>query len=128
MFYLIPHELKEMIMSDILHRVVVETSPEKLYKALTEQSGLSAWWTKAETAAQAGGLASFRFGPNGDHRVDMKITELAPNERVVWKCVAGPWVDTKEFVFEIKRRIQLPSATVQVNVIRVLKNTSWGVL
>jgi hypothetical protein len=25
-------------------------------------------------------------------------------------------------------RIQLPSATVQVNVVRVLKNTSWGVL
>ena len=89
-------------MTDILHRVIVETSPEKLYQALTEQRGLSAWWTKAKTTAKAGALASFRFGPNGDHKVDMKITELVPNERVVWKCVAGPWVDTKEFSFEIK--------------------------
>jgi putative transposase len=29
---------------------------------------------------------------------------------------------------KLKGRIQLPSATVQVNVVRVLKNTSWGVL
>ena len=68
-------------MTDILHRVIIETSPDKLYKALTEQRGLSAWWTKVETTAKVGALASFGFGPNGDHKVDMKITELVPNER-----------------------------------------------
>ena len=89
-------------MTDILHRVVIETSPEKLYMALTEQRGLNAWWTKAETTAKVGTLASFVFGSNGEHRVDMKIIELAPNERVIWECVAGPWADTKEFSFDIK--------------------------
>ena len=76
-------------MTDILHRVIIETSPEKLYKALTEQRGLSAWWTKAETTAKVGALASFGFGPNGDHKVDMKITELVPNERVAWSSPSG---------------------------------------
>ena len=74
-----------MTMVDILHRVIIETSPEKLYAALTEPHGLSAWWTKAETTTQVGALASFGFGPNGEHRVDMKITELAPNKKVAWK-------------------------------------------
>lgn len=86
-------------MTDILHRVVIETSPEKLYNALTEQSGLSAWWTKAETTAKVGTVAGFQFGPKGS--TDMKITELVPNQKVVWKCVAGPWVDTKDFSFDI---------------------------
>lgn len=89
-------------MTDILHRVVIETTPQQLYRALTEQSGLSAWWTKAETTSEAGSVASFTFGPNGDFRVDMKITELARDKAVRWKCVSGPWVDTDEFSFEIQ--------------------------
>ena len=35
-------------MTDILHRIIIEASPEKVYAALTEQAQLSAWWTKAE--------------------------------------------------------------------------------
>jgi uncharacterized protein YndB with AHSA1/START domain len=35
-------------MTDILHRITIEASPEALYRALTEQNGLSAWWTKTE--------------------------------------------------------------------------------
>jgi len=89
-------------MTDILHRIIIETSPAELYNALTEQSGLSAWWTKTETTPEVGALASFLFGPNGDHRVDMKIEALVSNQKVVWKCVSGPWVDTKEFSFEIQ--------------------------
>ena len=88
-------------MTDILHRVVIETSPEELYQALTDQSGLSAWWTKAETDPTVGALASFLFGPNGDLKVDMEIIELVPREKVVWKCISGPWVDTGEFNFNI---------------------------
>lgn len=89
-------------MTDILHRVVIETSPESLYRALTEQEGLSAWWTKAETTGEVGGLASFFFGPDGEQRVDMEITELVPNKKVSWKCVAGSWVNTEKFSFSIQ--------------------------
>lgn len=89
-------------MTDILHRVIIEASPEKIYSALTEQDQLSAWWTKAKTESKVGSVASFFFGPNGGHKVEMEITDLVPNERVCWKCVNGPWVDTKAFQFNIK--------------------------
>jgi uncharacterized protein YndB with AHSA1/START domain len=89
-------------MTDILHRIIIEASPEALYRALTEQNGLSAWWTKTETTPELGALASFVFGPNDDHKVDMEIMELVTNKKVVWKCVSGPWVDTGEFCFIIE--------------------------
>lgn len=88
-------------MAEILHRIVIETSPEKLYNALTDQDGLSAWWTDAESENEVGGVAQFRFGADGN-KVDMQIAEHVPNEKVAWKCVNGPWVDTGEFSFEIK--------------------------
>jgi uncharacterized protein YndB with AHSA1/START domain len=89
-------------MTDILHRIIIETSPEQVYSALTKQDQLSAWWTKAETEGKSGSVADFFFGPNGEHKVEMEITELVPNERVSWKCINGPWVDTKAFQFDIQ--------------------------
>ena len=89
-------------MVDILHRVIIEASPEKVYAALTEQSQLSAWWTKAETEKTVGTVASFFFGQNPGHKVEMEITDLLPNERVCWKCVNGPWLDTGAFEFTIQ--------------------------
>jgi len=89
-------------MTNILHRVVIETSPETLYKALTEQEQLSAWWTKTNTSGKLGSVAEFFFGPNDDHKVAMKITELALNKRVRWTCVEGAWVETGAFQFEIQ--------------------------
>ena len=89
-------------MTDILHRIIIETSPEKVYSALTEQDQLSAWWTKAKTAPLTGSVASFYFGPNREHQVKMKITDLIPDKRVCWKCIDGPWVDTESFQFNIQ--------------------------
>lgn len=89
-------------MTDILHRVIIEASPEKVYRALTEQSRLSAWWTNAKTQGKVGSVASFFFGSNGEHQVKMEITDLVPNERVCWKCIDGPWVDTEAFQFHIQ--------------------------
>jgi len=89
-------------MTAILHRVVIESAPEKLYTALTEQTGLSAWWTKTKVTGDVGSITSFLFGPGGEHKCDMKIIKLVPNERVEWKCTSGPWVDTEGFSFDIK--------------------------
>lgn len=89
-------------MTDILHRVVIESSPEKVYRALTDQGGLSAWWTDATSEEKVGSIAEFSFGPDGAHKVNMQITEMVPNEKVAWNCVAGPWEHTDEFSFEIK--------------------------
>ncbi len=89
-------------MTDIMHRVIIEASPEKVYSALTEQDQLSAWWTKATTENKIGSVASFFFGSNREHKVEMEIIDLVPNETVCWKCVSGPWVDTEAFQFTIQ--------------------------
>jgi len=88
-------------MADIQHRIVIEAPLEDVYSALTEQDKLSAWWTRAETSGEEGSIAGFFFGPNGEHRVDMKITELDPNRKVTWKCISGPWIDTVGFEFQL---------------------------
>ena len=89
-------------MTSILHRVIIEASPEKVYGALTEQDELSAWWTKTKTDAKTGSVASFFFGPEGEHEVKMEITDLVPNERICWKCIEGPWVNTEAFQFHLQ--------------------------
>jgi uncharacterized protein YndB with AHSA1/START domain len=77
-------------MPDILHRVGIKTTPEKVFEALSTVEGLSHWWIR-DTAGDAkqGGVILFGFS-------DMKVTELTRNKLVKWKCVRGPkeWVDT----------------------------------
>lgn len=89
-------------MAEINHRIGIKVEPGVLYAALSEQDGLSAWWT-TDTKAEAkqGAILEFRFGGGGP---DMKVTELLPERRVAWECVASPhpgWQDTK-LVFEIQ--------------------------
>ncbi|PCJ31964.1 MAG: polyketide cyclase [Moraxellaceae bacterium] len=93
-------------MYSICQKITIEASPGKLYQALTGQEGLCGWWTKTKTIGEVGSIASFLFGPNGEHQVDMKIIALVPNEQVVWKCVSGPWVETGLFTFDIREHDQ----------------------
>ncbi len=106
------------VMSEILHRVIIEASPEKVYAALTNQDQLSAWWTKAITEEKEGSTATFFFGPAGDHQVKMEITDLVPNKRVCWKCVDGPWVNTESFQFNIQ--------TDERGSVLQFSNTGWS--
>jgi len=82
-------------MVDILHRIGVEnSSPDKVYDALTTLDGLSGWWASdTKGAVEVGGVLEFRFAPGG---FDMQVLELQPAERVVWRVVDGPaeWVGT----------------------------------
>jgi uncharacterized protein YndB with AHSA1/START domain len=77
-------------MPDILHRIGIKTTPEKVFEALSTVNGLSHWWI-SDTAGDAkqDGVILFGFS-------DMKVTELKPNKLVKWKCIRGPkeWVDT----------------------------------
>ena len=83
-------------MVDILHKVGIKgSSPEDVYKALTDVAGLSGWWTTdTKGDSQVGGVLQFRFGAGG---FDMKILELEPARRVSWLVVEGPeeWLGTK---------------------------------
>lgn len=84
-------------MSDILHRIgVADRTPQTVYQALTTVDGLARWWTQ-DTAGRpddVGGRIEFRFPPVGGF--DMEVVDLQPDERVLWRVVAGPeeWVDT----------------------------------
>ena len=81
-------------MVDILHRVGVIASPDDVYTALTAPEKLADWWTTRSTGdREVGGVLQFRFERGG---FDMKIVELKPAERVLWKVVDGPeeWIDT----------------------------------
>jgi uncharacterized protein YndB with AHSA1/START domain len=80
-------------MVDILHRVGITATPEKVYEALTTVDGLAGWWT-TDTSGDRDGVLKFRFGNLGGF--DMKVLDLQPNARVLWEVVEGPaeWVGT----------------------------------
>ena len=85
---------------DILHRVGIRSTPDKVYKALTTREGLAAWWTEdTQGEGKVGGALQFRFSADG---VDiggfgMKVLELDPARQVLWQVVDGPeeWIGTK---------------------------------
>jgi uncharacterized protein YndB with AHSA1/START domain len=80
-------------MVDILHRVGITATPEKVYEALTEVDGLAAWWT-TDTSGDSDGTLKFRFGEVGGF--DMKVLDLQPAKRVLWEVIDGPaeWIGT----------------------------------
>lgn len=89
-------------MVDILHRIGVVSSPDKVYSALTTVEGLAGWWTQdTDGDAEPGGVLRFRFIPGG---FDMKVLETEPAERVLWEVVDGPaeWIGT-HVRFELKQ-------------------------
>ena len=86
-------------MPDILHRVGIKITPDKVFEALTTIEGLSHWWITDTTGdVKPGGIINFGFS-------QMKVVELKPNERVKWKCVGGPeeWVGT-DVIFQLKAK------------------------
>jgi uncharacterized protein YndB with AHSA1/START domain len=94
-------------MVDILHRVGVKASSDKVYKALTTRAGLAGWWTTdTQAESKIGGALRFRFSADGKEigGFDMKVLELQPATRVLWQVVDGPaeWVGTK-IRFDLKQ-------------------------
>ncbi len=78
------------MMPNILHRVGIKATPQKVFKALSTTDGLSHWWivgTKGNP--KEGGIIDFEFAK-------MRVVESIPNKRVKWKCVEGheEWVGT----------------------------------
>lgn len=89
-------------MPDILHRVGINSSADKVFQALSEERGLSGWWTKNVKAAPVvGAVNQFRFGDRGFSH--MKVVELVPGQRVKWECIDGAkeWIGT-ELSFDLR--------------------------
>ena len=84
-------------MPDILHRVGINSTPVRVFEALTTLDGLSHWWITGTTGdVKQGGIIDFGFSA-------MRVVEVKPNELVKWKCVRGPeeWVGT-DVTFHLK--------------------------
>jgi uncharacterized protein YndB with AHSA1/START domain len=82
-------------MADILHRVGIDSTAEKVFAALSTLDGLSHWWIVGTTGETQIG-ATVRFHPDGGG-FEMKVVESKPNDCVKWKCVGGPpeWIGTE---------------------------------
>jgi len=82
-------------MPDIQHLVFIKSTPEKIYEAITTQKGIASWWSVRNNAKPEVG-STYRISFGGDYFKDIKITELVPNIKVVWRILdAHPeWVNT----------------------------------
>ena len=88
-------------MADILHRIGIRSSPDRVYQALATRDGLADWWTHdTEGDSKVGGALAFRFADSHGvemGRFDMKVLDLQPARRVQWQVTDGPdeWIGTR---------------------------------
>ncbi len=75
-------------MPDIVLELTIAAAPDKVFKALTEQQGLEAWWTTHMVAEPKVGSALEAFlkgGQTGGQSViKMEMRTLEPDCKVVW--------------------------------------------
>jgi len=84
---------------DILHRVGIDTSVDKVYETLTTLEGNRGWWdSRARGDGHKGGVLTFF-----EH--DFQVTDAVPGELVKWKCVRGSpeWLGT-EITFQLAHK------------------------
>jgi uncharacterized protein YndB with AHSA1/START domain len=100
-YWLLDITIKRTNMVDIIHRIGIRASAEKVYEALSTIEGLAHWWTeKVEGNEQIGGEISFIFQEkNGaiKGKMVMEVLTLRPSGEVRWRCKEGPeeWVGTE---------------------------------
>jgi len=91
-------------MEHIRHSVTIAAPAEKVYEAITTQTGLANWWTR-ETIAQpqTDFINEFRFGDHPPKK--MRVTSLQPNQSVAWHCEEAEeeWVNTN-FSFNLETK------------------------
>lgn len=76
--------LKDFLETNYNNSLVVKSEIEKVYKAITNH--ISDWWTEdfSGSSNKINDEFTVRFGTTFK---TMKVTELIPNERVVWLCI-----------------------------------------
>lgn len=84
-------------MADILHQLPIRASVSQVYHALTDQKGLSHWWSRSVSAEPlVNSILQLTFD-HGNTIVRLKVVKLIPNRSVVWHCISGypEWEDTQ---------------------------------
>ena len=65
-------------MADILHRLRIQTQPERVFEAISTAEGIRQWWTRdAEMDARSGGDGVFGFY-NRRFQAKVKVTAMTP--------------------------------------------------
>jgi uncharacterized protein YndB with AHSA1/START domain len=103
-------------MPNIRHNLLIGASAEIIYKAITSEDGLSAWWTpNTKVKAEVNSVARFPFGDS--YYKEMKITELNPSELVKWNCIKGDaeWVGTNiSFILKASNKKNLLNTNPEI--------------
>jgi uncharacterized protein YndB with AHSA1/START domain len=91
-------------MPDIMHRVKIHASPERVSQALTTAEGSRNWWTRdAVLDSKIGGTGEFSFF---ERRIviKMEVDELKPPVRVGWKTISSavPGWDGTTVTFDLR--------------------------
>jgi uncharacterized protein YndB with AHSA1/START domain len=89
-------------MKTIHHVLDIDAPGDRVWRALTESSGLAAWWSTAVQAPDAAVGTSIRFTFADDFNPVMEITALVPVTELAWRCASGhsPW-DDNSFRFQL---------------------------
>lgn len=96
-------------MVNIIHRIGIKASPEKIHTAVSSLKGLASWWTnEVSGSAEKGGRIEFIFRAlNGDVKgiMIMQVEESTSPDFLRWRCVDGPadWVGT-DITFELSQQ------------------------
>lgn len=81
-------------MAEIIHKLVIKVSPDKVYEAITTQRGLESWWCKNTVAKPEVGFTNvFTFGKDVN---EFKVSRLSPDKNVEWQGIRSvdEWVGT----------------------------------
>jgi uncharacterized protein YndB with AHSA1/START domain len=81
----------------------VDAEPKALDGALTTSEGVNAWWSNHIDGPQGLGSTMKVSFPDAPITFDFEVTEQRPEERVAWRCLAGPpeWIGT-DLSFDIE--------------------------
>lgn len=82
-------------MTQILHKLNIASPAARVFQAIASREGLANWWTSTTAGVSAPGeTLTFRFN---DHVIQMRVTDLAQDRRVVWECTQSDpdWVGTQ---------------------------------
>jgi uncharacterized protein YndB with AHSA1/START domain len=70
----------------LVHQVNVKATPDTIYKAVSTEAGLQAFWTSDSTAEpRVGSIGTFGFGGPTQR---MRVDELVPGKHVKWTGLA----------------------------------------
>jgi uncharacterized protein YndB with AHSA1/START domain len=96
---------------DIIIGIEIETTAQKLFDALTTDQGIAAWWTKAKTRANVGGINEFAFGQG---TVTFQVEKLERGRAVGWSAQNVPpdWKGTR-VLFELSDGAKAGSVTLR---------------